>query len=72
MNNKEIELVQLSNCYPYDPMSYNIAIGGYGFNMTPECNQRKGRTISENYWNMPEEKRLEYKEECKRRARVRE
>lgn len=29
MNNKEIELVQLSNCFPYDPMSYNLTPGGY-------------------------------------------
>lgn len=28
MNNKEAELVQLSNCTPYDPMSYNIRAGG--------------------------------------------
>jgi hypothetical protein len=31
MNNKEAELVQLSNCYPYDPMSYNLIPGGTGF-----------------------------------------
>lgn len=29
MNNKEIELVQLSNCFPYDPLSYNLTPGGY-------------------------------------------
>jgi len=28
MNNKEKELVQLSNCYPNDPMSYNLREGG--------------------------------------------
>ena len=28
MNNKEIELVQLSNCWPYDQMSYNLREGG--------------------------------------------
>lgn len=28
MNNKEIELVQLSNCWPYDQMSYNLTEGG--------------------------------------------
>jgi len=32
MNNKEAELVQLSNCYPYDPMSYNLTPGGNGGN----------------------------------------
>lgn len=30
MNNKESELVQLSNCNAYDKMSYNIRIGGAG------------------------------------------
>lgn len=30
MNNKESELVQLSNCNEYDKMSYNIRIGGAG------------------------------------------
>lgn len=28
MNSKEQELVQLSNCYPYDNMSYNLREGG--------------------------------------------
>lgn len=28
MNDKEKELVQLSNCYPQDPMSYNLREGG--------------------------------------------
>lgn len=28
MNNKEQELVQLSNCYPYNIMSYNLRAGG--------------------------------------------
>lgn len=28
MNNKELELVQLSNCYPYNISSYNIREGG--------------------------------------------
>lgn len=28
MNNKEKELVQLSNCFPYDSMSYNLKEGG--------------------------------------------
>lgn len=28
MNEKEKELVSLSTCYPYDPMSYNILEGG--------------------------------------------
>ena len=29
MNDKEKEIVQLSNCYPQDPMSYNLKEGGY-------------------------------------------
>ena len=30
MNNKEKELVQLSNCWPQDQMSYNLCEGGHG------------------------------------------
>ena len=28
MNNKEADLVQLSNCWPNDPLSYNLREGG--------------------------------------------
>lgn len=40
MNNKEIELVQLSNCYPYDQMSYNLKPGGNSSPLTDEIIQR--------------------------------
>ena len=36
MNNKEIELVQLSNCFPYDQMSYNLKEGGNQGQFTDE------------------------------------
>ena len=32
MNNKELELVPLSLCYPYNPLSYNLTEGGRGGN----------------------------------------
>lgn len=72
MNNKEIELVQLSNCFPYDQMSYNLIPGGDGWNLTPDICKQRGETYSKNYWNKSEEERNEYKNECQRRAIERE
>lgn len=40
MNNKEKELVPLSACYPYNPMSYNLKEGGSAGKMTKNtCNK---------------------------------
>lgn len=54
MNNKEIELVQLSNCFPYDLMSYNIRPGGSN-QLSPlsiqkgiETQKRNGKNLGEN------------------------
>lgn len=40
MNNKEKELVPLSACYPYNPLSYNLAIGGQGGSIIPITKDR--------------------------------
>ena len=34
MNKKEMELIPLSSCYPYDKMSYNLIEGGYNGQFT--------------------------------------
>ena len=34
MDNKEKELVQLSNCFPQDQMSYNLVSGGRNYEVT--------------------------------------
>lgn len=49
MNNKEIELVQLSNCYPYDQMSYNLKPGGNNSPLTDEIIQRILATRNSHY-----------------------
>ena len=43
MNNKEAELVQLSNCFPQDPMSYNLVEGGHAPIMYGENNPAFGK-----------------------------
>ena len=40
MNNKEKELVTLSSCYPYDPMSYNLMEGGHNGKLTEETKKK--------------------------------
>lgn len=72
MNDKEAELVQLSNCYPYDKMSYNLIPGGNGWHITPEICKQRGAIYSRNYWNKSEEERQTYKNECSKRAQIRE
>ena len=42
MKNKKKELVQLSNCYPYDQMSYNLKEGGNN-GILSESSKEKGR-----------------------------
>ena len=49
MNNKEIELVQLSNCFPYDLMSYNLKPGGNSSPLTDEIIQRILTTRNAHY-----------------------
>lgn len=41
MNNKEIELVQLSNCFPYDQLSYNLMPGGCGTRTFSETTRQR-------------------------------
>lgn len=47
MNEKEKELVQLSNCFPYDLMSYNIRPGGSS-EQNPESIRKQIETIKKN------------------------
>lgn len=50
MNNKEMELVQLSNCYPYDLMSYNLIPGGkYIGTLNGELNPLYGIPFTEDH-----------------------
>lgn len=62
MNTKENELVQLSNCYPYDPMSYNLKEGGYQGRLSEEsqalCHQHCHETCIN---RTPEEKEALHK-----------
>ena len=40
MNNKEKELVPLSACYPYNPMSYNLKEGGFSGELSEETKEK--------------------------------
>ena len=40
MNKKEMELIPLSSCYPYDKMSYNLIEGGYNGQFTDNIKER--------------------------------
>lgn len=59
MNEKEKELVPLSACYPYDPMSYNLIEGGHSpaidirIMMTPEAIKEMNRKRSESLLGHP-------------------
>lgn len=44
MNKKEMELVQLSNCYPYDSLSYNLKEGGARGSITEQIKQKIRQT----------------------------
>jgi len=48
MNNKEQELVQLSDCYPYDEMSYNIREGGSNGTISEETSKKMVETRMQN------------------------
>lgn len=49
MNNKEKELVQLSNCYPNDSMSYNLHIGGCGGSAKGKDNPIFGKKFTDEH-----------------------
>ena len=57
MNKKEAELVQLSNCYPYDPMSYNLKLGGIQGRLTEESIKKCKESFRITWLNTPEEKK---------------
>lgn len=62
MNNKEIELVQLSNCFPYDPMSYNIKLGGNSGPLTPEIKQKCVEKCKQTWKNKTPDEKQQFKE----------
>jgi len=64
MNNKEKELVQLSNCFPYDEMSYNLKTGGQSeyFSNTNQISKTQS-ICKKDFWNNLTE--YEYSEICK-------
>lgn len=44
MNNKEKELVQLDNCYPYNKMSYNLMEGSHNGRLSEESINKANKT----------------------------
>ena len=44
MNEKEKELIPISACYPYNPMSYNLIEGGSG-QLTDAVKQRISKSL---------------------------
>lgn len=49
MNKMEAECVQLSNCFPVDPNSYNLKPGGSGGSLSGEYNPLYGTTFSDEH-----------------------
>ena len=67
MNAKEKELVQLSNCFPYDPMSYNLKEGGSQGRLS-EYSLRINREHCKQTWKQKtSEEREKYSKECSKR-----
>lgn len=67
MNSKEQELVQLSNCFPYDPMSYNLKEGGSSGRLS-EYSLRINREHCRQTWKQKTPKEREkYSKECSER-----
>lgn len=63
MNNKEKELVQLSNCYPLDPMSYNIKEGGLAGQFTEDSKRKIGQNTAQIWKNKPEEEKQKIRDQ---------
>lgn len=57
MNNKEIELVQLSNCFPHDQMSYNLREGGYKGQISDYTKQLLSKAQTIRFQNLTDEQR---------------
>ena len=47
LNQLEELCVQLSNCFPYDPMRYNLKVGGSGGSLSGEFNPLHGKHFTE-------------------------
>ena len=60
MNDKEKELVQLSNCYPQDLMSYNLREGGSNGKLSKESCKKLAKTQSKRLKNLPANKRKQW------------
>lgn len=60
MDNKEAELVQLSNCAEYDNMSYNLKTGGRHYQFTESTKQKIGKSNAEAWNNHSEEWKNNY------------
>ena len=61
MNAKEYELVQLSNCYPFDPMSYNLKEGGYQGKLSKESYDLAHQHMRETFMNKTSEEKEAFK-----------
>ena len=48
MNLRELEMVQLSNCYPYDPMSYNLMEGSHNGRLSQASIDKANATKAKN------------------------
>ena len=62
MNNKEFELVQLSNCWPLDKMSYNLVVGGHRRVLPEAIEQRRIQKCKETWNNKSPEEKKQYSE----------
>lgn len=82
MNNKEKELVPLSACYPYNPMSYNLREGGFSGRFSIEARKhlsetrikygiakgKKNGMYGKNPWaNLSEQRKAEIRKEASKR-----
>ena len=56
MDNKEKELVQLSNCFPQDQMSYNLVSGGRNYETTDSIKTKISQQRHLYFQNLPQEK----------------
>lgn len=65
MNNKEKELVQLSNCFPQDPMSYNISEGGKQYKMNDTTKELLRKQLSEYQAKLTVDEKNEYSKKQK-------
>ena len=68
MNRKEKELVQLSNCFPYDPMSYNLKEGGNQGRLSDYSLSISIAHRKVTWSNRTPEERKQFSDACRRRT----